>query len=152
MRKIMTALFLAALGFAVAQVSTSFPQTASYGIFPINASGVGGSIQLTEEMGQTRVAVTLTGIMRGEQYLPVLFEGTCGPDREMVAALAPVGNFTNDPFVSLDHIDVGINTLTSGQYFVYIFRGSEMPPENDAGFVSIDTAVACGQVGLGANR
>ena len=114
MRKIMIALFMAVLSLAVAQVATSFPQTASYGIFPIDSSGVGGSIQLTEELGHTRVAVTLTGITRGSEYLPVLFEGTCGPDREMVAALAPVGNFTNDPFVSLDQLDIGINTPTSG--------------------------------------
>lgn len=143
---------LAIMSIAAAQLPTSSQQTASYNLFPIDGSGVGGYVQFTEEMGRTRVAVTLTGIMRGAEYLPVLFEGTCGPDREMVTALAPVGNFTNDPFVSLDYIDLSVSHIEDNQYFMYIFQGSEMPPLNEAGFVSNETAVACGQVGLGANR
>lgn len=143
---------LALLSIAAAQLPTSSQQTASYNLFPIEGSGVGGYVQFTEEMGHTRVAVTLTGIMRGAQYLPVLFEGTCGPDREMVGALAPVGTFTNDPFVSLDEIALSVNQIEATQYFMYIFEGGELPPLNEAGFLANDTAVACGQIGLGANR
>lgn len=153
MRKVIIGIALIALtAFGMAQLPTSSQQTASYNLFPLDGSGVGGYVQFTEEMGHTRSAVTLTGITQGAEYLPVLFEGTCGPDREMVMALAPVGNFTNDPFVSLDEINIPVNQIESTQYFMYIFTGSEMPPLNADGFVSIDTAVACGQIGLGANR
>ena len=153
MRKFVLGTILAALvSFVAAQAPTAFPQTASYGVFPINGSGVSGYVQMTEEMGHTRVTVTLSNINRGSEYLPVLFEGTCGPDREMVAALAPVGTFTNDPFVSIDEIQLSVNQIEQTQYFMYIFSGSEMPAENERGFLEIDRAVACGQIGLGANR
>ena len=153
MRKIILgSIMLALAAVGIAQIPSAFPQTASYGVFPINNSGVNGYVQMTEEMGHTRVSVTLSNITRGSQYLPVLFEGTCGPDREMVLALNPVGSFVNDPYVSLDEIDLGINHIEQTQYFMYIFEGSELPPLNEAGFLSIDSAVACGQIGLGANR
>lgn len=153
MRKFVIGTILVALAsIAAAQLPSAFPSTASYGLFPINNSGVSGYVQMTEEMGHTRVAVTLSNIDRGSRYLPVLFEGTCGPDREMVLALNPVGSFVNDPFVSLDEIQIPVNQIEQTQYFMYIFAGSELPPLNEAGFVSIDNAVACGQIGLGANR
>lgn len=153
MRKIIFGTILAAaFAIAAAQGPTDAPQTASYGLFPIEGSGVSGYVQMTEEMGHTRVAVTLSNIQRGVQYLPVLFEGTCGPDRPMVGALAPVGTFTNDPFVSLDEISLSVSQIESSEYFMYIFSGSELPAENEQGFLEIDRAVACGQIGLGANR
>lgn len=153
MRKFVLGTMLVALiSIAAAQLPSAFPQTASYGVFPINNSGVSGYVQLTEEMGHTRVSVTLSNIVRGSQFLPVLFEGTCGPDREMVLALNPVGSFVNDPYVSLDEISLTVNHIEQTQYFMYIFSGSELPPLNERGFVSIDNAVACGQIGLGANR
>lgn len=143
---------LALFGAVLAQLPGGFPQSASFGLFPIEGSGVGGSLQLTEEPGHTRAAVTLTGIARGSYYLPVLFEGTCGPDREFVAALPPVGSFTNDPFASIGELDVPLVQIMQNEYFLYIFEGSEMPAANEEGFLEIDRAVACGQVGLGANR
>lgn len=153
MRKFVIGTILAALvSLAAAQPPTAFSQTASYGVFPIDGSGVSGYVQMTEEMGHTRVTVTLSNITRGSQYLPVLFEGTCGPDRDMVTALAPVGTFSNDPFVSIDEIAVGVDQIEQTQYFMYIFSGSELPPLNERGFLEIDRAVACGQIGLGANR
>lgn len=153
MRKFVLGTILVALfSIAAAQVPSAFPQTASYGLFPIEGSGVSGYVQMTEEMGHTRVTVTLSNIQRGSEYLPVLFEGTCGPDREMITALAPVGNFTNDPFVSLDEIELSVDQIERSEYFMYIFTGSEMPAENERGFLEIDRAVACGQIGLGANR
>src|SRR5690554_6154310 len=99
-------LLITAMAIAAAQGPAAAPRTASYGLFPMAGSGVSGYVQMTEEMGHNRVTVTLSNIQRGSQFLPVLFEGTCGPDRPMVTALAPVGSFTNDPFVSLDEIDV----------------------------------------------
>lgn len=153
MRKFVLGTVLAALfSIAAAQLPSAFPQTASYGVFPINNSGVSGYVQMTEEMGHTRVTVTLSNIVRGSEYLPVLFEGTCGPDRDMVLALNPVGSFVNDPFVSLDEITLSVNQIEQSQYFMYIFTGSELPPLNENGNLSIDSAVACGQIGLGANR
>lgn len=140
------------LALAAAQSETSFPDTASYGLFPLDGSGVSGSVQLVEEEGTTRVSVTLSGISQGSTWLPVLFRGTCGPDREMVEAFAPVGTFTNDPYASIDHTDLPLSSIVDSEYFMYIFRGAELPATNEAGFLKIDDAVACGQIGLGANR
>lgn len=153
MRRLFVGIVLVTLfAVAAAQQPSSFPDTASYGLFPIMGSNVSGSVQLVEEEGRTRVTVTLSGISRGSKWLPVLFEGTCGPDRKMVEAFAPVGTFTNDPFASIDHTDLSVQSIENAEYFMYIFEGDQLPPENDEGFLVIDTAVACGQIGLGANR
>lgn len=149
LRKILIAAVTLLAGVAVAQAG--FQTTASYGVFATDNSGVNGQVQFSAEEGHTRVAVTLTGITRGGQFLPVLFEGTCGPDREMVAAFNPVGSFTNDPFGSVtDWHGLTVQQLAGGQYFLMIFRGADMPAENERGYLSLDNLVACGQVGLGA--
>ncbi|HLR46594.1 MAG TPA: hypothetical protein VK092_05490 [Deinococcales bacterium] len=153
MRKLFVGIVLAILvSSAAAQSAESFPDTASYGLFPIDGSNVSGTVQLVEEEGRTRVSITLSGIESGSRWLPVLFEGTCGPDREMVEAFAPVGTFTNDPFASIDHMELSVQAVESSEYFMYIFEGDQLPSENEDGFLKIDRAVACGQLGLGANR
>lgn len=154
MRAILLSLAVSALFFmAVAQQSTS-PRTASYGLFPVENSGLHGNLQLGEnfETGNLEAIVTLVGITAGQQFLPAVFAGTCGPDRPLVAELPPVGSFVNDPFVSIGQFDVSFDEVTQGEYFMFIFPGSKLPAENEAGNVNVSSAVACGQIGVGANR
>lgn len=154
MRAILLLLATTAFLFmATAQQSTS-PRTASYGLFPINNSGVHGNLQLSEDFasGDLEAIVTLVGITVGQQFLPVVFAGTCGPDRPLVAELPPVGSFVNDPFVSIGQLDISFDEVTQGEYFMFIFPGATLPAENEAGNVDVSSAVACGQIGVGANR
>lgn len=154
MRSLIILLAAAALLFTVSAQESTAPRTGSYGLFPIEGSAVHGTLQLTEDFaeGGLRAIVTLTGINQGQLYLPVLFRGTCGPDREMVAQLPAVGSFSNDPFVSISHFDVSFDEIAGNQFFMYLFPGDTLPPEKVGGTVESNTAVACGQVGLGANR
>src|SRR5690625_7249855 len=89
------------LGLAVAQESSSGSlRTESYGIFPVEASGVSGNLNVVERVdGGVELVVTLVGIQEGSHYLPAIFEGTCGPDRERLLTLPPVGSMQGDPFV-----------------------------------------------------
>jgi hypothetical protein len=91
--------------------------------------------------GGTLFVVTIVGISPGEFYLPVLFRGDCGPDRELVVELPPVGSIPEDPFASLSHVSLSFSEVDGGDYFLYIYRGEEER-----------TPLACGEVGLGANR
>lgn len=154
MRKVLLSLMVSALLFTAAAQQSTSPRTASYGLFPVENSGVRGNLQLTEDFstGDLEAIVTLVGITAGQQFLPVVFAGTCGPDRPLVAELPPVGSFSNDPFVSIGHFDVSFDEVTQGEYFMFIFPGDVLPAENDAGNVDVSSAVACGQIGAGANR
>lgn len=131
-------------GYALAQAAPEefqSPRAASYGVFPVEGSGVEGNVQITElSDGGTRFVVTLfRGITEGDRYLPVLFEGDCGPDRPEVRQLTAVGEIPGDPFVSITDTELEFTTITDGEYFLYIFEGD------------MDGRVlACGEVGVGA--
>lgn len=118
-------------------------ETASYQLFPVEGSDVSGALNVTQRVeGGTQFVVTLVGITEGRQYLPVLFRGDCGPDRERVRALPPVGSIEGDPFVSISETEMDFAEVTEGDYFLYVYRGAE--PEGQP--------LACGEVGAGANR
>jgi hypothetical protein len=154
MRQFLLFLMISVLAALASAQQSAFPRTASYGLFEIEGSGVHGNLQLTEdfEAGGLEAAVTLVGIMPGQQFVPAIFRGTCGPDRPFITALPPVGSFTNDPFVSLGEVELGYDEMTEGEFFMFIFPGDSLPPLNEAGNVETDSAVACGQIGAGANR
>lgn len=154
MRSFIILLAFTALLFTASAQESSAPRTESYGLFPLEGSTVRGTLQLTEDFaeGGVRAIVTLSGIDQGQLYLPVLFRGTCGPDRELVTQLPAVGSFSNDPFVSIAQLDVSFDEVAGNEFFMYLFPGDTLPPETEAGTVEVSTAAACGQVGLGANR
>ena len=114
--------------------------TSSYLLAPVEGSGVGGNLQLTETAaGGTRLTLTLNGIRLGVAYTAALFGGDCGPDRQAVALeLAAVGSFEEDPFISLTVVDQPIAAFTGSDLFVMVFAV-------EAG----DAVVACGEVGDG---
>ena len=118
------------------------PSTASYGLFQVAGSDINGQVQLTEDVqGGTKFVVTLVNIDEGQEYPMAMYRGDCGPDREQVLELDPVGEFPDDPYASVTETELNISDVTSGDYFIYVFRdtmGGEV--------------VACGEVGEGANR
>lgn len=117
-------------------------QTASYYLAPVEASGVSGNLQVTEQVGGgSTFIVTLQGVEPGQRYALALFEGDCGPDRVRVRSLKPVGSFPDDPYASLTETEITFAELAEGDYFLYVYAGA-----------TDDTAVAaCGEVGMGAN-
>jgi hypothetical protein len=124
------------------EVAEASRRSTSYQLFAIDGSGVTGTLNVTERAeGGTLFVVTIVGISPGEFYLPVLFRGDCGPDRERVVELPPVGSIPEDSFASLSHVSLSFSEVDGGDYFLYIYRGEEER-----------TPLACGEVGLGANR
>ncbi|MEX2535255.1 MAG: hypothetical protein WD273_06590 [Trueperaceae bacterium] len=117
-------------------------ETQSYQLFALQGNSVTGTLNVTQEVdGGSRFVVTLSNINPGEQYLPVLFEGDCGPDRERVTGLPPVGSIANEPFVSISSAEMSYDEVADGDYFLYIYQGDEE-----------SNPLACGEVGAGANR
>lgn len=114
----------------------------SYQLFAIEGSGVTGTLNVTEQVeGGTTFVVTAVGISPGTVYQPVLFGGDCGPDRERVAELPPIGSIPEDPFASISRVSLSFDEVAEGDYFLYLY------PEAGEG-----EPLACGEVGLGANR
>jgi hypothetical protein len=138
-----------ALPVAAAQQSAGSPETeqgtirtASYQLFALEGRGVNGALNVSQRVeGGSQFVVTLTGIEAGSHYLPVLFEGDCGPDRVRVAALPTVGSIANEPFSSISNVSLEFEEVAEGDYFLYIYGEDESGPP-----------LACGEVGEGANR
>ncbi|MCA9837152.1 MAG: hypothetical protein KC422_09555 [Trueperaceae bacterium] len=140
MKKIVFLLISVFSLFAFAQESEEFrsPGTASYYLAPVEASGIDGTMQVTEQIDMgSRIVVSLSGIDTGQNYDLELYEGNCGPDRVLVTELEPVGEFSNDPYVSLNDTELDFTQLTEGDYFLYVLQDNKI--------------LACGEVGLGAN-
>lgn len=123
-------------------VTVGTPETASYGLFPVDGSGIRGQIQFTEQVtGGTKIVVSIVGIEVGNLYGVALYEGDCGPDRPKVMDLEPVGERPQDPYVSITETDLDFQTVTEGDHFMYVFEAEDG-----------DEVLACGEIGLGANR
>lgn len=117
-------------------------QTVSYYLAPVEGSGVSGYLQVTEEVsGGSKLVVTLQGVREGQRYALALFEGDCGPDRELVAELEPVPNIEGDPYSSLSESEMPFAAFAEGDYFLYVYGGETLDGD----------IVACGEVGQGAN-
>lgn len=122
--------------------NTATPATASYGLFPVEESRVRGQVQLTEQVdGGTRVVISLVGIDPGRRYAAALYRGDCGPDRERVIELEPVGEHSDDPYASITETGLHFAEITNGDFFLYVFHSG-----------SAERVAACGEVGVGANR
>lgn len=116
----------------------------SYGIFSIAPSVVAGYLQVIETAPDSKAdfVLTLTNSYPGDLHAAAIFEGDCAPDRPMLIQLGRPGETTPaDPFVSITHTDLDYSSVVNGDYFVMIFG-----PDLDT------TPLACGEVGVGANR
>lgn len=115
-------------------------RTASYGIFAVGGSGVSGQLQVADRAeGGTRITVTLVGIDTAARYPTAIYRGDCGPDRERLLELEPVP-FEPGETAGITESTVAFETLAEEDNFVYVYA-----PDGE-------TVVACGEVGLGANR
>lgn len=118
------------------------PSTVSYGVFPVEGSGVRGNLQVSEMVGGgTRWTLTLFDIEPGKIYAATLYRGDCGPDRPELFDLVSVGLNPDDPFTSVSELAVPYGEVIDGDAFLYLFAGEKTGP-----------LVACGEVGVGANR
>lgn len=117
-------------------------RTTSYGLFALEGSGIDGKLQLQENVDKTvRATLTLSGIVEGNYYDAVVFSGDCSPNGAEVLRLETVGeSIPEDPFASLTTTDISYDTITTGNHFVMVFAQGTTP------------ALACGEVGVGANQ
>lgn len=117
-------------------------RTAGYGIFSVNNSGIGGQMQVSEQVeGGTNIIVTLDGIEVGKSYPMELRQGDCGPDRALLSELEPVPSVAGDPRASWTELPLTFEEIAEANNFIYVYA-----PDNSG------TVVACGEVGLGANQ
>lgn len=124
--------------------------TASYPLFPVEASGIDAQVQVSERAeGGSQLTVSVSGIDEGATYRAALYEGDCGPDRPIVLELAPFG-LGNDPYVSITDSDLSFDAISSGDHFVYLFQGDEIDRPETFGLDG--NVLSCGEVGAGAIR
>ena len=117
-------------------------RTESYYIAPVEDSGVSGNLQVVEAAdGNSLFVVTLQGIAEGSRHAITVFEGNCGPDRDIVTELNPIGSFNNEPFASITTSELSFETVGGGDHFVYVYTDESMA----------SAPAACGEVGVNAN-
>lgn len=146
-------LLLSAMAVVAAAATPAVPETvptASYGLFPVEDSGVHGQLQITgTETGGTRFVLSVSGLPDATVRRAAIYAGDCGPDRPLVLELVPLGTFEDDPFVSITESELTFAAVTEGEHFVYLFDGDAIDTPEVEG---LDVpALACGEVGLGAN-
>lgn len=116
--------------------------TETYYLASVDNSGVDGHVQAAETVeGMTRFVVTMNNVLPDYRYAVVLYEGDCGPDRPEVLRLGDINNTSGDPNSSITESEISFETLTNGNYFMYVFAGE---PGSQI--------LACGEVGVGANQ
>lgn len=116
-------------------------QTASYKIYPTEGFDVGGTVQVTEDVdvgGNARVAVTLLNTESGQLYPSHFREGDCGSGGEIIYPLEPI---PGGPESVVTSIAGSVFTVINSDLYINIHRSPD----------DLETIVACGEVGLGAN-
>jgi CHRD domain len=117
-------------------------RTEGYGIFPVNGGSVSGQIQVAEEAdGTARVIVTLRNFDIGQRFPLEIRQGDCGPDRPLLISLNDLPSVMDDPTVSWTATPLRYEDIAEGNNFIYVYA----PDYSGA-------VVACGEVGIGANR
>ena len=116
--------------------------TETYYLASVANSGVDGYIQIAETYeGGSKLVVSMKGTLPDYRYAVVLYEGDCGPDRPATSRLGDINNSSGDPNTSITESELSFDTLTQGNYFMYVFAGEPA-----------SQILACGEVGVGANR
>ncbi len=115
-------------------------ETASYGIFEVAGSGINGQVQFTDEAdGGTQIIVTLRGVQAGANFPMDIKSGDCGPDGSALLELNDFPLGLVDPDASMTETDMSISTFSEQNNYLTIYSKD-------------GTVLACGEVGLGANR
>ena len=138
--------FLFALVASSGLAQTQSPDTLkgeSYGVYGIGDGQVDGVVQVREmPEGTAEFVLTLNGLVPGDLHAAGLYEGSCAPEQAIATKLETVGDSVpEDPFVSITTTDLPYETVVTGNYFVMVYGPSLDTP-----------ALACGEVGVGANR
>ncbi len=115
-------------------------RTEGYGIYAVSGSNVYGQMQVAEEAdGTARVIVTLNNIQSGDRFPLEVFQGDCGPGRPSLLLLNDVPSVPADPTASATYTSLTYDQIAKTNNFIYVY--------------ALDGRVlACGEVGLGANR
>jgi CHRD domain len=117
-------------------------RTEGYGIFPVNGGSITGQIQVAEEAdGLARVIVTLRNFDPGQRFPLEIRQGDCGPDRPLLVALNDLPSVPDDPTASWTTTTLRYEEIAEGNNFIYVYS-----PDQSG------TVIACGEVGIGANR
>ncbi len=137
------ALVVLQFSWGTAQQSPNTLMQESYGLYTLDNSEVDGVVQVRESPnGTAELVLTLNGLLPGDLHAAALYEGDCAPERPLVAELETVGDSVpEDPFASITATDLPYETVVTGDYFVMVYGPSLDTP-----------ALACGEVGVGANR
>ncbi len=119
--------------------STTADRSVRYGISPQGASGVTGSVLISDYgVDQTVVVLSLSGTPQGGNHPAHFHVGDCGEGGEVVI---PLENVNGTSGFSVSTVDASFETIVDNDHAVKI----HLSPDN------ISTIVACGEVGLGAN-
>jgi len=114
--------------------------TASYRVFSVGNSPLFGQVQLTEESsGGTKFVLTLEGHEAGNQYPVDIKAGDCGPDGELVLQLNAFPLGIIEPNASMTFTDLAIESFSEANNYITVY-------DQD------NNVLACGEVGIGANR
>lgn len=149
------ALLAAALAGAVwaqdAAAPTKSLDAASYQLFPTDDHTLTATLQVTETVeGGARIVVSLPGPAPVEAHRAVLYHGDCGPDRPVALLLTPFDE-DDDPLSSVTQDEAWtFERLTESDLFAYVFASEDIDRPETAGLDG--RALACGEVGVGANR
>jgi hypothetical protein len=154
--KILTLLSLLAVTLtAAATAQEAVPakslEAASYQLFEVHGSGMSATLQVTETAeGGARLVLSLPGTGVAASYSAALYRGDCGPDRPLVLRLTPFDIDDNPLESTTETEELGFADIAEADLFVYLFAGEEIDTPDVHGLDG--RAVACGEVGLGANR
>lgn len=114
-------------------------QTATYEIYPTEGHNVNGTVQVTEDLDSgARVTVTLQNAEAGQLYPSHFHQGDCGSGGVIVY---PLETLPGGPESIVTHIDASVFDVINSDLYINIHRSPD----------DLETIVACGEVGLGAN-
>ena len=115
-------------------------QTAYYEIYPTEGFNVNGTVQVTENPdGGARVTVTLQNTEDGQLYPSHFHAGDCGTGGAIVYPLEPI---PGGPQSIVTHVEASVFDIINQDLHINIHRSPD----------DLQTIVACGEVGLGANE
>lgn len=141
-------------GFGVAQdeaAPTQSLKAASYQLFAVGEHVLSATLQVSETAeGGARIVVSLPRTTATNAYRAVLYHGDCGPDRPIALQLTPFG-VDDDPLSSVTEDEAWtFERLTGSDLFAYVFADEAIDRPDTPGLDG--RALACGEVGVGANE
>ena len=130
-----------ATGVRAEEFETQIP-TASYGVFAVGDSGIAGQVQVVGRVeGGTRLVLSLQGAQAGERYPVDIRSGDCGPDGEVLLQLNDFPLGLAEANAGETEAELGFSAITEENNYLSVYA-----PDGSG------RVLACGEVGVGANR